>query len=243
MAIGGLGDFQQETQARNRSEDLNPQGGAQEGCLGAEGGGAGKPEVEVQQANSPLTENLLRKAAPPYYVRTEEHDTETETEEESTETEGTPSPEQASRGPAGIAMEEGLTETTERVAASQKERIFYSMLAAVEAAETVRTTGNVAFTAGSYQNALTLYSVALRHLEEARKLQTGERSSPPHKVWVTSRSCGSLVSAAISDPNAASLPLWERCAPVPLESLPLQTVLPFQCSSPSSPFAPQVPSG
>lgn len=44
---------------------------------------------------------------------------------------------------------------------------------AIEAAEAVRVTGNMAFSAGSLENALTLYQVASRHLAEARKLQTG----------------------------------------------------------------------
>ena len=105
----------------------------------------------------------------------DDHDTVTE---ESSE--GTPSPEQkSSGGNMNDDMDEGLTATTERVAASQKERVFFTSAAALDAAESVRSTGNVAFSAGSLANALTLYEVALRHLEEARKLQTG-LMSPYH---------------------------------------------------------------
>ena len=232
MAIGGDGDSQQETRSRNESESLNPPGGVKEGFANrGGGGGASKPEGKVPLTHSPKHTASFSsgQAASPYYVRTEEHDT--ETEEDSTETEGTPSPEQGARGPSSIDMEEGLTETTERVAASQKERIFYSMLAAVEAAETVRTTGNVAFTAGSYQNALTLYSVALRHLEEARKLQTGDAAEIHRTRGMGDRPVDSVApcSRCLEESYDAASAAWRKikCSRFPREFLPLHPVPPF----------------
>jgi hypothetical protein len=41
---------------------------------------------------------------------------------------------------------------------------------ALEAADTVKATGNMAFSTGRLENALTLYQVASRHLSDARRL-------------------------------------------------------------------------
>lgn len=164
MVSGGGVESQEASQtgAVSGGEGKDLQGGAGRGSSG--GGRRQASKGEAPSAFSPPK----TASAHPYF------EDDTEPEEEEVSTDGTPSPAYRERKEAeATAMEEGLTETTERVAASQKERIFDSMISAVVAADSVRTTGNVAFSAGSYQNALTLYSVALRHLEEARKLQTG----------------------------------------------------------------------
>jgi hypothetical protein len=57
---------------------------------------------------------------------------------------------------------------------SSDEVCFTSAEQALEAAETVKVTGNHAFSSGKLDSALTLYQVASRHLSEARRLQTGK---------------------------------------------------------------------
>jgi hypothetical protein len=101
-------------------------------------------------------------------------DKEKEGSTEGSDTEGSPLPNSTSHVTGVTGDSQGLRQSTKGSSQSGDEVCFTSAEKALEAAETVKATGNAAFGSGKLDNALDLYQVASRHLSEARRLQTGK---------------------------------------------------------------------